>query len=83
MGLLNIAPGDAVAILPSCASAPAETIEISWVVYVNFQIVRLIDHRMYSRYDGMGLTPGSRGYLRLATAAHRHAVGLETDAVVG
>jgi hypothetical protein len=74
MPITNIAPGVQVAILPTNVSPPRETLEIGTVVFVDDQIVRLTDERMYSRHDRCGLTFYSRGYIELATPAHHAAV---------
>ena len=74
MPLLSIAAGDEVAILPTSVSPPEDALEIATVAFANLHLVRLLDHRMYSRYDRSGLTPRSSGFIQLATDQHRAAV---------
>jgi hypothetical protein len=83
MPLLSIAAGDEVAILPNSVSPPEETLEIATVAFANLHLVRLIDHRMYSRYDRSGLTPRSPGYIQLATAQHRAALNRSKETESG
>jgi hypothetical protein len=74
MLLENIGPGDEVAILLSTESRPDETIEIAEVEYVDRQIVRLTDDRVYSRFSRCGLTHRSYGFIEPATSAHHVAI---------
>jgi len=78
MPLTNIVPGQEVAILPTNTSPPQDTMEIGTVAFVDDQVVRLTDDRMYSKYNRCGLTFRSRGYIEAATVAHHAAVEWST-----
>jgi hypothetical protein len=67
----SLSAGDDVAILPAPDSPPHHTLEIVKVAFVNLHLVRLVDHRIYSRGDRRGLTSTSHGFVAPATDAHR------------
>jgi hypothetical protein len=69
----TLATGDDVAILPALDSPPHHTLEIVKVAFANRHLVRLVDHRIYSRGDRRGLTPTSHGFIAVATDAHRNS----------
>jgi hypothetical protein len=75
MLLMHIEPGEKVAILPWSTSPPQDTMDIGTVAFVDDQVVRLTDDRMYSRHTRCGLTFRSRGYIQPASIAHHAAVG--------
>lgn len=72
--LESLSAGDEVAILPAPDSPPHHTLEIVKVAFVNLHLVRLVDHRIYSRVDRRGLTPTSHGFVAPVTDAHRNAL---------
>jgi hypothetical protein len=47
--------------------------DIIKIVFVDERLVRLVDHRAYSHGDRSGLSAQSRGYVEIATDAHRQA----------
>lgn len=77
MSLAHVSPGDEVAILPTEGSPPQETIGIGTVEFVDEQIVRLTDHRIYSRRNRCGLTFRSCGFIEPATDLHREYANIE------
>ena len=70
----NITVGDEVAVMPLRGSPPDHVMDIIKIVFVDERLVRLVDHRAYSRGDRSGLSAKSRGYVEMATEAHREAL---------
>jgi hypothetical protein len=71
---MQLARGDAIAVLPFYGASPELATEIANVRVVNNVFVQLDDGRIYASIDGRGLTYTSQGYIVPATDEHRQVL---------